>query len=81
MRSLMRQREGREYWVSVHRLMDVGWYRVGRDPGAPEARWCFRQGHIREAASASQRVIAAPDEATAMHLLLQELGQEPATAD
>jgi hypothetical protein len=77
MRSLTRRRDGPEYWSTVHRLMDVGWYRVGRDPGAPEAHWCFRQGHIQETAAAPRRVIAAPDEATAMHLLLQELNQEP----
>jgi len=81
MRRVMRRRERPEYWDSVHRLMDIGWYRVGRDPSAPEAYWRFCQGHTRETISAPPRTIAAPDETTAMHLLLQELGHNPPVSD
>ena len=78
MRNLMRQRERPEYWLAVHRLMEAGWYRVGSEPDGPEERWRFRYGHTFETATDSQRVIAAPDEATAMHLLLNELEREMA---
>ena len=74
MRSVMRRREDQEYWASVHRLMEAGWYRVGREPDANEACWRFRYGHTYETATDSLRVIAAPDETTAMHCLLEELG-------
>jgi hypothetical protein len=55
--------------------MEAGWYRVGREHGSDE-RWRFRHGHTFETASVAPRVIAAPDEATAMRLLLHELERE-----
>jgi hypothetical protein len=72
----MRRREQPEYWVSVHRLMEAGWYRVGHESDGPEERWRFRYGHTFETATNSQRVVAAPDENTAMRLLLSELDRE-----
>ena len=80
MRNLMRRRDRPEYWVSVHRLMEAGWYRVGREPDAPEGRWRFRYGHTFETATDSQRIVAAPDEVVAMRLLLNELERDMAAA-
>jgi hypothetical protein len=78
MRRVIRHREYPEYWASVHRLMEAGWYRVGPESDAPEARWRFRYGHTFETAAHSQRVIAAPNETMAMHLLLTEIERESA---
>ena len=69
MRNLMRRRERPEYWLSVRRLMETGWYRVGCEPDGAEAHWRFRYGHTFETATDSQRVVAAPAEASAIHLL------------
>jgi hypothetical protein len=58
--------------------MEAGWYRVGCEPDDREERWRFRYGHTLESVADAQRVIAAPDEATAMRLLLTELERETA---
>jgi hypothetical protein len=63
------------YWVLVDQLMQRGWYRVGAGPRQEDdcLVWGFREGHLRDVGRCETLWVAAPDEATAMHLLETEL--------
>jgi hypothetical protein len=63
------------YWVLVEQLMQRGWYRAGAGPRQEDDRavWGFREGHLLDVGYCETLWVAAPDEATAMHLLLTEL--------
>jgi hypothetical protein len=63
------------YWVLVEQLMQHGWYRAGAGPRQEDDRliWGFREGHLRDVGHCETLWVAAPDEATAMLLLLTEL--------
>ena len=63
------------YWVLVEQLMQRGLYRAGAGPQQEDDRlvWGFREGHLLDVGHCETLWVAAPDEATAMHLLLTEL--------
>jgi hypothetical protein len=65
------------YRQLVEQLMHHGWYRAGSGPRTDGGRltWGFREGHLleMEARPSETLWIAAPDEGTAMELLLTEL--------
>jgi hypothetical protein len=57
----------------VHQLMDAGWYRVGHEERPTGVSWQFRQGHILDAGAENERWILAPDEMTAMRIVMEEI--------
>jgi hypothetical protein len=64
-----------EYWCLVHQLMIHGWYRVGQGPvdDLGRAQWGFREGHLCDGPSSAPLWIPAPDECSAMRILLKEV--------
>src|SRR4051812_25007517 len=63
-----------EYWGLVHQLMIHGWYRVGQGPtdNLGRMQWGFREGTLRDVPSPRPFWIPAPDESSAMRILLKE---------
>jgi hypothetical protein len=60
------------YWALVEQLMDLGWYRVGpgQDDELGRKTWGFREGHLLDHPRQSPVWIPAPDEQTAMRIML-----------
>jgi hypothetical protein len=80
----LRYRIDPEYWSLVQRLMDMGWYRIGKGHDPSNKLWGFRAGHTtsfleptgcgaKPIAHPEERWIAAEDELRAMRQLLRDL--------